>query len=74
MPCSKGMRDCKSNCLHRALVAAYREERRRQEVELEVETLGYDTEMNARRHELVTFYDWLVFSKIDIDSLVKHAI
>lgn len=61
MPCSSGMRSCRRDCLHRALVEDYRAARDRDERRRDVETIGYraDEQLYAAETPLVTFGSWL---------------
>jgi len=59
------MTKCKLDCLHRALVRSYKDERIRQEEAAEAASLGYDTEWAeyVAEHPLITFKDWLIGHK-----------
>jgi len=59
MPCSKGMRDCRAGCLHRASVEEYRLARHAQLLREEAETIG-DPWMIAERKPAISFRQWLV--------------
>lgn len=62
MPCSPGMRKCRLDCLHRALVDDYRIARHAQLLEEERVTIG-DPEMISDRRAAglgpITFKEWL---------------
>lgn len=52
----KGIRACPARpCLHRQLVRDYREERERQETEVENQT-----EREPSEYDVITFKDWLI--------------
>ena len=59
MPCSPRMVKCSIRCVHWQVVNAYREERERQLSQAEEEALGYKTELDALRPDLITFQRWL---------------
>lgn len=65
MPCAPRMTGCKVDCLHRALVSSYKDERIRQEDAAEAASLGYDTEYAeyVAEHPLITFKEWLIGHK-----------
>lgn len=57
MPCTPRMTGCKADCLHRRLVAGYREERQRQEIAAEDNYRERDG--NEAAEPLITFRQWL---------------
>ena len=59
MPCSPGMRGCKSGCAHRALVLQYRAERAAAEGLREGATSGYETEL-AEYPPIITFKKYII--------------
>ncbi len=61
MPCSKGMRNCRANCLHRRNVESYFWARKAWEAAAEAATAGYAAEMAAyaATNPPPTFRDWL---------------
>lgn len=61
MPCSKAMRSCRRDCLHRKLVLEYRDARDAYEAVVEREAIGYATEERdyKRDHPGPTFKAWL---------------
>lgn len=60
MPCSPGMRACRTDCAHRALVRDYQQERERQEIAAENDWRHRDG--NDQADPLITFQQWLVGS------------
>lgn len=58
MPCTKGMTECRRNCLHRHTVNEYRVAREAAEQAREAETRGYRTE-TAEYGPILTFREWL---------------
>lgn len=58
MPCTKQMRSCSTNCLHRQFVEQYRLAREAAERKREDETAGYPAEM-AAYPPIMTFKQWL---------------
>ena len=65
MPCSPRMTKCKLDCLHRARVTAYKDERIRQVDEAWEAALGYQTEFDeyVAQHPLITFHEYLKATK-----------
>jgi hypothetical protein len=65
MPCSKGMRKCRLDCLHRRDVHDYQAARNADEERMEQETALYpgDVELWKQRNTMITFKDWLVGKK-----------
>jgi hypothetical protein len=62
MPCSSGMRTCRTGCLHRRLVGDYRAAKHAETLTTEAATGGYQTETRerAKTHPPLTFKAWLV--------------
>lgn len=62
MPCTRTMRACRSDCLHRQLVTEYRDARDAWAAEAERVTLGYATELAEYRstNPPPTFKAWLI--------------
>lgn len=61
MPCSKAMRGCRRDCLHRQMVLEYRDARDAYDAQLEAATSMYDAEVAdyKRDHPGPTFKAWL---------------
>ena len=62
MPCAKGMRRCRSDCLHRAMVTEYRAARQADEERMERETALYrgDIIIWRQANYMINFKDFLV--------------
>jgi hypothetical protein len=65
MPCSKGMRKCRLDCLHRRDVQDYRVAREADEARMERETSLYpgDVELWKQANYMINFKDWLTGKK-----------
>jgi hypothetical protein len=62
MPCSPGMAWCRAECLHRALVQGYRDERERQVAE--AENCWRERDGRESDYPLITFKRWLIANRI----------
>lgn len=62
MPCSRGMRLCRSDCLHRRDVGEYRAARQADEERMEYETRLFagDVTIWKEANYMITFKDWLI--------------
>lgn len=65
MPCSPKMAKCRADCLHRAHVTAYVQERQRSELIAEARSNGYGAELAEylESHPLPTFHQYLVLTR-----------
>jgi hypothetical protein len=65
MSCSRGMRKCRLDCLHRRDVQDYRAARTADEERMERETALYkgDVELWKQYNTMINFKDWLTGKK-----------